>query len=228
MFVLRLFGGARIENEAGVITGGAAQRHRLALLALLTIALPRGLTREKLIGYLWPEGDTDHARNLLNQAVHAVRQALGAEVLLSIGDELRLNPAVVKSDVAAFAEGLATGDLEGAVDRYEGPFLDGFFLERSVEFEHWLVQTREQLEREYARALQGLAKAAENLGDFSAAAEWWRRLLALDRYSERAVLGLMVALEAAGDRAGASVKPTYTPRCCGKSWMPSPTPTWRR
>jgi DNA-binding SARP family transcriptional activator/predicted ATPase len=203
MFFLHFFRGARIEGEGGVVTGAAAQRHRLALLAVLAVAHPGGVSRDKAIGYLWPERDGGHARNLLNQAIHALRRALGADAILSVGDDLRLDVSVVKPDVVAFVEALEAGHAEQAVALYTGPFLDGFFIAGSIEFERWLIETRERFARAYAQTLERLAQEAAVSEQFGASVEWWRRRLAFDPYSERAVLSLMQALEAAGDRGTA-------------------------
>src|SRR2546426_3857243 len=43
----------------------------LALLALLA-RHPRGLSRDKLIAYLWSETDAEHGRSLLRQACYAL------------------------------------------------------------------------------------------------------------------------------------------------------------
>src|SRR5215217_8374278 len=129
MIRLRLLGGASVGRDDGTLLAGrAAQRHRLALLARLACAPGLGLSREKLIGLLWPESDTERARNLLNVSVYELRKALGDDALLSTGDDLRLNPDVVISDVAELEAALARGDHEAAVASYRGPLLDGFFL----------------------------------------------------------------------------------------------------
>src|SRR5690606_24986031 len=137
MYFLKLLGGASLEGDAGPLTGPAVQRHRLALLALLAGARREGVSRDKLVAWLWPYSDAVRARGLLKQAVHAVRRALGPEAILSAGDELRLNDAIVASDVDAFEQAVAAGDPAAAVAAYAGPFLDGFFLGGSPEFERW-------------------------------------------------------------------------------------------
>jgi TolB-like protein/DNA-binding SARP family transcriptional activator/Tfp pilus assembly protein PilF len=200
---LKLFGGACLHVEDGPATGPAAQRHRLALLALLAAAQPDGVSRDKLIGYLWPERDVEHARGLLKQAVHALRRALGEEAILAAGDELRLNPASVRSDVGEFDAALTRGDRERAVALYRGPFLDGFFLRDAPEFERWAERERDRLAGVRARALEALAGAAEAEQDFGKAAEWWKALAAQDPYDSRVALRLMQALDASGNRARA-------------------------
>ena len=102
MIALRLFGGASIESDGTAVTGPAAQRHRIALLALLAASHPRALTREKLMACLWPERDAEHARKLLNQSVHVLRKAFGDATILSSGDELRLSHDALHCNVVAF------------------------------------------------------------------------------------------------------------------------------
>ncbi|HUF35271.1 MAG TPA: BTAD domain-containing putative transcriptional regulator [Gemmatimonadales bacterium] len=203
MFRLKLFGGASIESGAGVLAGRSAQRRRLAVLALLAMARGRPLSRDKLIGYLWPESDGEKARRLLSESLYVLRKALGEDALVAAGDELRLDPAVVGCDAAEFADALEAGDLERAVALYTGPFLDGFFLGDALEFERWVDAERDRLAPSYARALQQLAEAAAAKGEARTAADWWRRLAEADPYNAGTAVALMRALDAAGDRAGA-------------------------
>src|SRR5829696_4982292 len=133
MFSVQLFGGLSLKGARGPITGPAAQRLRLALLALLAVHRD-GVSRDKLVAYLWPERDSKHGRNLLKQAVHALRRGLDDEAIVASGDELRLNSSIVQTDVAEFEEALRRGDRARAVQLYRGDFLDGFFLKEAPEF----------------------------------------------------------------------------------------------
>jgi serine/threonine-protein kinase len=179
------------------------QRHRLALLALLGLSGERAVSRDKVLAYLWPERDATHGRQLLNQAVHNLRRALGEDALLSVGDELRLNREIVSVDVADFDRALGNGAYEDAVRLYAGPFLDGFFLGNAPELEQWAQRERERLAGAYAKALEALAEAAEKQGDHRGAVERWKTLAAHEPYDSRLTLRLMRALVAAGNRAGA-------------------------
>ena len=204
MFRLRLLGGASLARDDGSpVAGRAGQRHRLALLALLATAPGRALSRDKLVGLLWPESDSERARNLLKVSVYVLRQALGEEALVSGADDLRLSREVVTADVDEFERAIGEGDPASAVAVYGGPLLDGFFLPDAPEFERWLDAERERLARTYARALEELAEGAESRGDFEGAAEWWRRRAMHDPYDSRVAMSLMRALDASGNRAGA-------------------------
>jgi TolB-like protein/DNA-binding SARP family transcriptional activator/Flp pilus assembly protein TadD len=202
MFSLKLLGGASLEDSRGPLVGRASQRHRMALLALLA-SKPGGLSRDKLIGYLWPEVDAERGRHLLSNSLYVLRQALGNDALVGSSDALRLDLEHVRCDVSAFEDALARGELERAVGLYAGPFLDGFFLSDTPELEQWIERERERLSGAYVRALEALAEAAEGKQDFRGAAEWWKVRTAQDSYDSRVALRLMQALDAAGNRAGA-------------------------
>jgi TolB-like protein/DNA-binding SARP family transcriptional activator/Tfp pilus assembly protein PilF len=209
MTLLRLLGGLSLSGNQTAsgnptsLTGPATQRHRLALLALLASSAGRPQSRDKLVAWLWPERDVEHARNLLNQGVHALRRAMGDAAIVSTHDELRLDPAKVACDVVAFEDAIAAGELERAIGLYGGPFLDGFHLPSASEFEHWADGERDRLRRSYARSLESLAEAAEVRADWSGAVERWRSLATEEPYNARVTLRLMRALDSAGDRAGA-------------------------
>ena len=163
----------------------------------------RPQSRDKLVGWLWPERDVEHARNLLNQGVHALRKAIGEAGIISVQDELRLDPAAVACDVVAFEDAVAAGELERAIGLYTGPFLDGFHLPGASEFEHWADGERDRLRRSYARSLESLAEGAEERREWSSAVARWRGLVSEEPYNARVTLRLMRALDGAGDRAGA-------------------------
>mgnify|MGYP003288904876 CR=1 FL=1 len=135
MFSLKLFGGASIQAPTGPLTGRATQRRRIALLAILAVARSRGVSRDKVIAFLWPEQDADHGRPLLSDSIYRVNQALGGEAIIGTADDLRLSGDVLPSDVAAFEDAIERGEWQRAAEIYAGPFLDGFFLSGAEEFE---------------------------------------------------------------------------------------------
>jgi DNA-binding SARP family transcriptional activator len=203
MLHLRTFGGLSVDIDGIPATGAAQQRKTLGLLALLAAAGQRGLSRDKLIASLWPDTDAEHGRGLLKQACYALRRDLHAPELFLGSIQLRLNPAVISSDVAAFAGALEGNDPGGAVSCYTAPFLDGFYLNGGGEFEDWAETERVRLASQYRTALEDLSAEATERGEHRVAAEWWRRLLVLNPLSSHAALGLMTALDQAGERAEA-------------------------
>jgi DNA-binding SARP family transcriptional activator len=203
MLRLNTFGGLVLQQDGQLHTGPAAQRRRLALLAVIAAAGRRGASRERLLSLLWSDGDPEAARHSLYQALHAIRRSLGSDQVFLGSTTLQLNPELITSDVAEFEEAVERSGYEAAARLYRGPFLDGFRLENAPEFERWQDAERLRHAREYAAALEALARAASARGDHTAAARWWRRLAAAEPVSTGAALGLIESLVAAGDRGGA-------------------------
>ncbi len=203
MLRLKTFGGLTLHSNAGTPAGAATQRRRLALLVLLARAGQSGVSREKLLAYLWPESDTEKARGGLAQAMYSLKRDLGSDQLFLGTTDLRLNPEVLTSDVEDFCSAFSSGRYEEAVRLYAGPFLDGIHISDADEFERWMEAQRSELANDFRASLERLAKAADTTGDHSAAVGWWRKLAAVDPLNSRVALGLMHALAGAGDRAGA-------------------------
>lgn len=203
MVEITLFGQVSAAVDGKPLSGESAQRRRIALLALLADTPLRPVSRDRLMLHLWPDSDTDSARHLLSAALYVLRKALGPDVILTSGDHVQLNAERVRVDVGEFEDAARNGDPERALGLYGGPFMDGLFLPSSPEFEQWQDGRRAELAALYAGALEGAAEARAAAGQLDEAVEAWRRLAAHDPYSARAVCGLMRALVAAGNRAGA-------------------------
>jgi len=203
MLRLRTLGGLWLESNQRALCGGPSRPRSLALLVLVANAGGAGITRDKLLGYLWPDSDTARARNCLKQVLFALRQELRVEVFTTTNPVVRLNPRVVVADHQEFAAALDWGALAEAVALYQGPFLDGFYLSGLREFEQWVEAERGRLAWHYQEALETLAAGAASAGDTHAAVMWWRRVVDHDPLSSRSALALMRALVADGDRADA-------------------------
>lgn len=185
------------------MTGAATQRRTLALLAVLAVAADHGMSRDKLLGLLWPESDSERARHSLTQALYAARRALQRDDLFLAGTDVRLDSERLTSDVRELEGALDDGELERAVGLYDGPFLDGFFLSGSTEFEQWMTAQRERLHIRVTDALERLAARSAEQGDPRGELEWRRRLTALLPLDAGAAVKLMTAMATVGDRAGA-------------------------
>ena len=192
-----------LRDDGQPLAGAASQPRRLAILSLLARAGERGISREKVIGYLWPDSDEERARRLLSQAVYMLRRDLGSDDAIAGARDLRLGTDVLSSDVAEFQAALEEKAYERAALLYAGPFLDGFHLPGAAEFSRWVDEERRALEHDGERAFEKCATAAETRGDHANAVVWWRKLAAKDPINARVAIRLMRALAAAGDRHGA-------------------------
>src|SRR5262245_25953612 len=202
MLRLNTFGGLTLARGTEDLTGAATQRRRLALLVLLAVAGSAGMSRDKLLAYLWPESDLERARHVLNQLLYAQRQQVGDDLFLG-RKTLRLNWGLITSDVGEFERALDAGDLATAAGLYAGPFLDGFFVKEAPEFERWVEEQRARLAQRALESMRALAETAERTGDGGIAVQWWRRAAATDPFDARVALRLVTALGVAGDRPGA-------------------------
>src|SRR6478672_2517797 len=132
---LTTFGGLWLEGDEGPLTGAAAQRRRLVLLAALAAGVQKGMSRDALVGLLWPEVDEARARAALSQALYALKRDTGVDELVVGHDTLTLNSGIVWSDVSEFEAAIARGDSETAANLYNGQFLSGVFISDAVDFE---------------------------------------------------------------------------------------------
>src|SRR2546425_6005987 len=206
MIEFRLFGAVRLTDASGrEVKRLLTRSRRLALLAYLAAATPRGFRRrDSLLALFWPELDQEHARAALRQALHVVRDALGAEVIVTRGDdEVALDLGRIWCDVVVFDRAMATDQFGAALDLYQGDLLEGFFIPGAGEFERWLESTRGELRAVASTAVRAVVEQCESAGDLGAAAEWARRSVRLGLHDEEILRRLIALLDRLGDRAGA-------------------------
>ncbi|MBI2404207.1 MAG: hypothetical protein HYV20_16010, partial [Gemmatimonadetes bacterium] len=206
MAELRILGPPQlVASDGQTVEALARQAKRMALLAYLAAAMPRGFQRrDKLVALFWPELDEPHARNALSQALYVLRAALGEQAILTRGDgEVSLNGDVVWCDVPAFEGALDAGRPAEAAALYRGDLLDGLFVTGAPEFERWLDGERTRLRQRASEGAWALAEAKAAEGDALEAGRWARRAADLVPADEAVVRRLMAFLHRLGDRAAA-------------------------
>ncbi len=202
----RVLGSVELRGrDGGEIASVLSQPKRLALLAYLAAATPRGFhRRDKLLGLFWPELDQERARAALRNALYVLRQALGEDILLGRGDEeVGLDFDRLWCDAAEYEEALNGGAAGQALDLYRGDLLEGFFLSDVPEFERWLEDRRQALRVKALNASQTLARQDEEAANLTGAIRWTRRAMDLEPLQERALQRLLTLLDRVGDRSGA-------------------------
>jgi DNA-binding SARP family transcriptional activator/tetratricopeptide (TPR) repeat protein len=180
-------------------------RKALAILALLAVDR-RPFARDELTALLWPESDDESARGALRRTLSVLRTALGnrwlqvdrAAVSLDLGggwfDLEALEVASASVDVAT---------LRAAATIARGPFMAGFSLRDSPEFDDWRATRAAAVERSVADFLDRLAAAEEAGGGQAEALVAASRRVELDPLDEPAQRRLIGLLARMGDRAGA-------------------------
>ena len=198
--MLRLLTFGRLALEREDAAAPRLRPQRLAILAVLAVAGDHGISRERIASLFWP--DSDDPRHSLRQALYALRQELGADVIIGDG-VLALDASTLSCDLRDFRAAVSAGDNVKAATLASGPFLNGFSLPACPEFERWADEERAVTNTQSTKLLSNLAKSATAAGDHEAAADWYRRLTIVDPLSGRFALGYLKALASSGDRAGA-------------------------
>ncbi|GIV98827.1 BTAD domain-containing putative transcriptional regulator [Roseiflexus sp.] len=215
---LTLLGTLAITLDGQPVAGIESDKVR-ALLVRLALEPERAFRREALSALLWPEAAPAQAAQNLRQALYSLRRALGQAFLLTTPQTVQFNAADVKVDALTWRRLWSETQthrhrrretcrpclerLEQAVSLYRGDLLVGFALKDSAEFDDWLSMERERLHVQALEAFTLLANAAERRGDYPAAQEYVRRLLALEPWQEVAHRHLMRLLALDGRRAAA-------------------------
>jgi serine/threonine-protein kinase len=205
MIELRTLGAIDLRDGAGErIESVLRHSKRLSLLVYLCAAHPvQSQRRDTLVALLWPELDETHARAVLRQELSQLRLALGRDALQGERSEtLGVNTERVWCDVCAFEEALHAGRLEDALKLWLGDFLPGIHIPGG-EFDRWVDGARTRLARKAVNAADRLRAQADERRDVAGAVRWGRRLVELAPYDETAWHHLLLALDRAGDRAGA-------------------------
>ena len=192
-------GAARQNGARHLIT----QPKRLALLIYLALAEPSGLhARDTLLALLWPDADERSSRHSLRNALHALRQALGDETIVTRGEAfVGLDLRSFECDALALRAHLAAGRLDDALAVWSGELLPGFHVSDVPEFERWLDAQRQELRRAVRAAAWKRCDALEGAG--MAELDATRLAYRLDPGDEPGARRLMRLLASAGDRAGA-------------------------
>ncbi|NIV32497.1 MAG: transcriptional activator domain-containing protein, partial [Anaerolineae bacterium] len=133
-----------------------------------------------------PDRSESAARRMLTGLLSHLQRTLPSPgLLLTEDDRVRLDPDRIWSDTAAFEQLSAQpSSLEQAVSLYRGPFLDGFSLSKSPEFEIWAAVERAAWERRYLEALATLVGFHTGREEFGAAIACARDYLATDELAE--------------------------------------------
>jgi DNA-binding SARP family transcriptional activator len=200
---IRLFGAVEITGSPGA-PRILSQPKLTTLLGYLCLARPAGLQRrDRIIGLFWPEQPAERARGSLRTALHAMREALGADIFLRRGDgEVGVDFSRVWCDAHAFLEAVEEGRLARALELYRGPALEGLYGD-SAPLDHWLDEEREHYRALAADAAWGLAEQYGSGTDLTMAGKWARKAARLARADERRIRRVMTLLEKSGDRTGA-------------------------
>lgn len=173
------------------------------MLALLGAVPTDGAPPHEVARAVWPEVSPSAAEAALGDTLQRLAGMVDHPLVERGPGLLRLDPALVRSDVRAYRGHLERGDRLPAAAEYQGPFLDRFHLAGAAAFNQWMHTTRGELALAFRELAAGLAAEANAAADERAAARWWTRLVDADPWNPRAALQAMEGFEAMGAREAA-------------------------
>src|SRR5262245_52984316 len=124
-------------------------RKAIAILAVLATDA-RAYARDELAALLWPESDDAAAHGALRRTLSVMRSALDESVVHIDRRQVELERSRIWIDVAEVERLSADGSVEAlaaAADLIRGPFLAGFSLRDSPEFDDWRAARASRFER---------------------------------------------------------------------------------
>ena len=225
---LHLLGGASISGaDEQLVSGAAAQPRRIAVLAVLADAWPAPVTRDRLVGLIWPDQDDQGAKRLLTQALYALRRELG-DFTRGSGRDVALDADALRVDLLEFRRALAEGDVHRAAALYRGPLLDGVHVRGAVEFERWAESLRDSTRRQFQAAVEQIVVGHGKTGNWREAAHWNERLVREAPYDVGIVLRLVDCWLQAGDMGAALAAATAYEKRMREELEVEPDPAVRR
>jgi predicted ATPase/DNA-binding SARP family transcriptional activator len=169
-------------------------------------------TKEQIGLDLWPDASEAQLRNNFHRTLYHVRRALGrADWILIEGEKYQFNYSSdcwfdarefeSKLDKAKDLERLhdpeAAGCYQAAITLYHGDFLE------DLELYEWALPQRQAYKRKFEDAAFALGRYYFLAGQYAAAEEIYRQLLAQDVFLEEAHRGLMRCLAHRGEHGQA-------------------------
>jgi TolB-like protein len=197
---LQILGGFLAQHDSGVEVVIQSKKGR-ALLAIVSLAPPGGMGREKLAALLWSDRGEDQARSSLRQLLTVLRKELGPNLLSADDIKVDLSRSNVEVDALKLVEIAQADDvvsLRHAAGLYKGELLADLSVNDPA-FDDWLRRERNRFDNLMLQVFDRLLPLEPPAERVTIA----RRLVAIDPLRETSNMALMQALAAAGERAQA-------------------------
>ncbi len=166
----------------------------MALLALIASAPGGSISRDRVLGLLWPDRDERAARHSLADSLWVLRETLGDGAIVAAADSLRLSGDFIWTDLADFRRALDDERWFDALALYRGDFLDGFYVRNAVDFDQWALSERTRLNTLATRAASAEVIALERASRLADAIVVAERALELAPHDEAVFRDLMRVL----------------------------------
>jgi len=193
---LRLFGGPILEVDGEPVR---LSSYQACLLSVVYGHGRDGISRSRVIDFLWNEMDGQKQRHRLSQLIYGLKRKAGADVILALPlDRLASCSADVACDLVSFHEHVEKQRLIEASSILGRPFLPLVDPAPTHEFDRWATSLPLTLRSTAAKRALALAAKAKQDNDWPRVARVTEAALALDPESEATLRQLMHALSMAG------------------------------
>lgn len=213
MLTINLLGKTKIEYDGREIEGQLSTK-TIALISLLLIKMGKQLSREKIIGYLWPDSAEEAARYNLRYNLWLIKKAIpvsewGEQFILTEKDCCSINSRYpFFCDLTALQqykpeEASSLQDLLEMKSLFRGEVLEGWYLKNCNEFNDMILFERMVCESKQVAVLHALAQRYHQEGKYQEALQVLKEMAALEPENEAFALEIMRAYISAGNRVGA-------------------------
>ena len=176
--VCKLFGVPKITKDGQSVFLPYAKINAL----LYYILVSKVVSRDEVVGLLWPDEDEKIAKKNLRNAIYQAKKSLGEDIIISPKKSfLILNEDLdIESDVDQFSKSPREN-----IQLYTGDFLQGFFLKDAESYEYWIVKMRNYYKEKFAaECYQKIEEDIQNK-HYDDVEDQIQRLTDLDEYDER-------------------------------------------
>lgn len=187
------------------------RKQSVTLLKYLVTQVGRPIHRERILGCLWPDVDTNRGWNRLKVTISYLRHqlrnlGLGEDTLTTVGKAYLLRRDAIRVDAEAFEERIAEGRKLQAQQRIDEALscyteadhlYRGDYLEEEI-FADWCAEERERLRELYLEMRACMVQCCEAHGDYAEAARLCRKALVHEPCRESFHRSLMECLARLG------------------------------
>ncbi len=179
----------------------ALWKKHLAVSLVLWAERDRPVSRDRLLGLLWPDGSESAGRHSLNEALRVLRKAYGANSIISTPEAIQW-VGEVTVDTDSFVR-FTEADDPRAADLVRGTYCEGLIVPGAGDFEEWLTLERDRWRGRQTAALTRASDMHADRGELRVALHHAERAVALNPWSDDATCAVMRVRTLMGDRAGA-------------------------
>nr|WP_321500685.1 BTAD domain-containing putative transcriptional regulator [uncultured Dethiosulfovibrio sp.] len=156
-----------------------------------------GASRTWLAQHLWPEKEEKSGAKNLRNALYQLRSIMPQSTILSNNSRISIAPGKVRSDLDFLSDLGSLGERD--LKRLGLPYLEGFSLEGTEEFNHWAQGKRDYFRGLYVKNLRHQAEKARLSGEDDRSVMLLTNALSIAPWDEEIVQKLMESLGRQGN-----------------------------